>query len=1023
MERSGYASGMHFSILGPIEVRDGQHLLEIPGRMERGLLGLLIVESGTVVSTDRMIYEIWRDDPPPTALRTLRSHISRLRSALGDTVRLTTRRPGYILETSTSDIDAARFEALAEQARYLVATDASAAAQTAAVALGMWRGSALADLGGFPYAETEARRLEELRLTTFEVHLEAEVRLGHHVEMLPELRSAVSEYPFYERFWALLMLALYRAGRTGDALRTYEDARRALGESLGIEPSVDLRMLERSIVMEDPTLNVATSMPPNNLPAVPSSFVGREEELASLGEVLARSRLVTLTGAGGCGKSRLAIEAAAELLPRFPDGVWVAQLATVRDPAAVPAVVTSALGDPASHAADPLEALVAYLANHRVLLVIDNCEHLLGACAPLLATLLERCPGVRILATSREPIRVPGETIVMVPPLRLPDPDTPPENQETAEAFRLFAERSKEAGGGSVNDQDTLHAITAVCRSLAGLPLAIELAAARTRTLDPRQLAQRVETGLDVLTGAPRTALDRHQTMRAAIDWSYQLLSEEEQKVLRRLSVFRGGWTLDTAERVVGGASPTRIEDVITSLVDRSLVEPVRGGEPRYRLLEPIREFARDKFEASGEFPAIRSKHFDCFLDLAVRGSSGARGADQQVWWQRIDADHDNIRSALRWSLDSGHVAGALRLVAAMGWYWFTRGHWRESWSWFEEAYDAAGAAHPLERAEAAYETASLQIVRVNHEPVMALMQDALEACHRLGDRRGEAWCLHFVALGGLQLGLHDKERSGHRLREAHAIFEELGDAWALAWSMRYLGDLAAEEGDMEGGVDLYLRSIAGFTDLGDRWSSAHSLDNLAKMLLYYENLDGLDRARGYFRRSLREAQEIDDPVWTAHGVLGVAWGTHLAAEPGAIPLLVDAAERLKLVGDENCLSNARAYLGEELERAGDTAGAAASLAEALRLACKLGQTTKVAVNLDRIANIAFAHGETEQARRLLGAVERALGDGSISLPRLYLDDHRALVELAGMTAGDKTNLQDLVPYGLNLAEQLAASG
>jgi len=1011
---------VQYSVLGPLEVRDGERRLDIPGRAKRGLLGLLIVEAGTTVSVDRMIYELWGDDPPRSAKRTLRSHVSRVRGALGPDVPLVTRPPGYVLDAAFDQIDANVFESLTERARYELASDARAAAATAIEALGMWRGDALADLAGFPYADAEARRLEELRLGALEVHLDAEVRAGRHAEVLHELRAAATSYPFYERFWALLMLALYRTDRSGDALRTFEEARKALGESLGIEPSADLRMLERSIVMEDPSLDIETALPPHNLPSVSTSFVGREQELDALADLLARSRIVTLVGAGGCGKSRLAVETAARVLQRFPHGVWHTELAPIHDPAMVASAVIAALGDPASHATDPMESLVAYLKDKKVLLVIDNCEHLLDVCVPLIDAVVAACPEVTVLATSREPLRMAGERVVLVPPLGLPDPVEAIADQENSEAFRLFVERTREAGGRSPTTDEERKAITGVCRAVAGLPLAIELAAARTRTLDVRRLVGRMDAELDVLTGAPRTALDRHRTMRSAIAWSHRLLTSEEQATFRRLAVFRGGWTLEAATAVIGPIGGNPADDLVAGLVDRSLVE--RHGEQRYRLLEPIRQFAAELLAGSEDAEEVRHRHFAYYLEFARRADAAIRGAGQIRWWRELDADHDNVRAALRRALDDGRVADALRLVAAMGWYWFTRGHWRESWIWFDEARRAAGPVHSAELAEAVYRTASAEIVRVNHEPVLTYLREALADCRRRGDRVGETWCLHFVGLGGLQLGTHrlvDGEQ--HPLQTAHRMFTELGDPWAVAWSERYLGDLLADAGDVDGGVDHYLRSVAGFSDLGDRWSVAHSLDNLAKLLAYFGTPSDFERARGYFRRALREAQTIGDPVWTAHGMLGVAWGDHVAGNTGAVPMLADACERLRLIGDENCLSNASAWLGEALAASGAVGDAAALLEEAIVLACKLGHPLKIAINLDRAARLAMHHGDTRDAARLVAAVERALDAGTVNLLRRYADEHQTLVTEVGWLPDDPLDLDAAVPLALDVVRRLSA--
>lgn len=1009
---------MEFSILGPLEVRTDGRVIPIPGAKERALLGLLLVEAGTVVSTDRMIYELWGDDAPPTALRTLRSHVSRLRRSLPEPERLITRRPGYSLEVARDSIDAAVFERLADRARRELDQDARSAADGAAAALRLWKGRALDDLLGFEFAEREALRLEERRVSATELRLDADLRLGHHDLVLSELRALVGEHPFYERFWAQLMLALYRAGRAGEAVRVFEEARRVLGESLGIEPSMDLRMLERSIVLEDPALDLPGGLPPHNLPARSSSFVGREQELAALDETLTRSRSVTMIGPGGSGKSRLAVEAAGRMLGRFPAGVWRVELAALRRADEIPVAVSAALGEPASHAVDPTESLLSYLGDREALLLIDNCEHLLDGCAALVTAVLQRCPRTRVLATSREALRVEGEVTWIVQPLQLPGLLAAAAEQEAAEAFRLFVERSMEAEPAFVVDEQNRADITRVCRALAGLPLAIELAARRSRALTPAQLATRLGEGIDVLKGGRRSDLERHQTMRGAIDWSYGLLNHDEQDLFRSLAVFTGGWTLEAMQAVsfADEAESGRVVDQIANLVDKSLVERLDAAGVRYRMLEPIGEYGRELLEASGEAEEIRARHAAWFLALAQRGDGEIRGEDQAPWLNGLDADHDNLRAALRWCIDTGRHAIALNLVAAMGWYWFMRGHWREAWQWLETTLRAAGDAHTPEAARAIYKTGALEVIRRNDEPALTMIRSTLDDCRDSGDREGEAWCLHLIAHS--QLGKPSREIL-EMLDHSHAIFEELGREWEIAWSNRYRGDSLIDT-DLKRAVELQLASISAFRELGDVWSTAYGLHNLAN--LYLSSVGRPGQARPYYERCLRLATEIGDPVWTAHGLLGVGVCAVLSAEPEAGPLLEDAVERLRLIGDDNCLISAVGWVGVIRER-DQSDEAAACYAEAARVSHKLRKKSGMAISLDRIARLALRSGRASSAVRLAGAVQTAIA--GIPLAPHYLAEHRALVEEIGeseLPAGGE-DIEELVPYALEVAAELAEQG
>jgi len=1007
---------VRFLILGPLEVRAGERVVSVPGRKERAILGLLVVEAGTVVSSDRMVFELWGDAPPTTADRTLRSHVSKLRRALGgDDSPILTQRPGYVLATDRADIDAALFESLADKAAGL--PDARDMGNLAREALSLWRGEALADLIGFRFAETEARRLEERRLGTVELRLEADLRVGLHEQVIPELRTLVAEHPYRERFWGKLMLALYRSGRAGEALEVFNQAGVALGESLGIGPSVDLRSLERSIVLEDEALDVSRGVPPHNLPAPTSTFIGRERDIEGLAEVLGRSRLVTMTGAGGSGKSRLALEAATRLLPGFGDGVWRVELAAVRDRHGVPAAVSSAMGDPASHAFDPTAALVDYLRGRRALLILDNCEHLLEACADLASTVTSRCPDIVVLATSREPLRVPGETVWLVPPLRLPDLTQEHQEQEGAEAFRLFVDRASGAAPGfSVTDENRRQ-ITALCIALAGLPLAIELAAVRSAAFSPEQLLSRLAEGLDVLGGGSRTALEHHRTMRAALDWSYRLLDDNEARLFTQLAAFRGGWTLSDLGPVVSATSDDRLADRLASLVDRSLVEVIDSDERRYRLLEPVREFARRLLHASHYFAQVGDRHAAHYLSLARQADEELRGPDQVQWLRRMEAEHGNVRKALRWSLGSDRVDLALQLVAATAWFWFMAGHWRESWSWLQEALTAAGTAYPADRAAAVYRAGGLQVIRNNSGLVMPLIEETLDVCRRIGDREGEAWCLHLI---GHSRGFDADPEALAPLQESRAIFDDLNRPWEVAWSDRYIGDALLDHKQAEEAVNLQLTSISAFRELGDQWSTAYGMHNAANLLLQLPEY-GPSAARPYYERCLRLAEEIGDPVWTAHGVLGLGLCDRMAGVGDPEPMFTEAQDRLRLIGDDNCLCTAVGYLGELRHERGDDPGAATALADALRIGSRIGKTAALAINLDRLGRVAQRRGEARDAQRLVGAVEAALVGDHVRLPPHYLSTHQSLVKSLALEPATDEDLEAVVVYALELAERIAA--
>lgn len=1000
---------MEYGILGTLHVEHGGHVVPVPGLKERAVLGLLLVEAGTVVSADRMIFELWGDSAPRDAPSALRTHVSRLRKALGAAGGISTQPPGYVLSADVERIDAGRFERLADEVA-AIRGDATRAARIGRKALAEWRGPALVDLEWFTFAAAEARRLEQRRLTTLETALDAELQLGLHAEAIPELAALTEVHPFHERFWLLLMLALYRADRAGEALEVYRRAEQALGESLGIAPSAALRSLEQAIVLQDSELAVPSIAPPNNLPMSLSSFVGRDLEMAALEETLDRSRLVTLTGVGGSGKSRLALELASHNISAFPDGVWRVELAALRDAEAVPVALSMALGEPGSHATDPVESLIEYLRDRRVLVVLDNCEHLLDTCADLAVRLTSGCRQLTVLATSREPLRVPGETVWLVPPLNLPDPDDPAERQEDTEAFRLFRDRAGAASPSFHVSDDSRPHITALCRRLAGLPLAIELAAARSGAFTPHQLLERLADGLDVLG-------DRSRTMRGSLEWSHRLLDERLARVFRRLAVFAGSWSNDDAAYVVGEPGEDTVVDV-AALVDKSLVVAVVDRPGRYRMLEPVRDFARELFEASEEAGAIRARHADRYLAIARRADRGLRGADQQQWLSRMETDHDNLRTAMAWAIETSRPELALDLVGACGWFWFMAGHWRESWTWLSRALESAGDGAPEAKARAMYRTGATQVIRANPNVVRDGIEEALEVTRRIGDRLGEAWCLHLM---GHTTILQPGDVAMSRLVAAREIFEELDAPWEQAWSDRYIGDRLAIDGHGKRGVELQLSSISTFRELGDLWSTAYGLYNLGGLM---QDLPGYgpDHARPYLLRSLRISEDIGDPVWAAHAIRSLGISAVMTGSDEARGLLEDAVERFRLIGDETCLSTSLGYLADLARHDERWAAAAGLIADALRIRRRLESEHGIAANLVRLGLLAFRTAHTDEAVRFATAADTVASGWDDRIPMVHRTQHRELMGAVAdllPTAPEEESVESVLPLALELAEMI----
>lgn len=666
---------MKFLVLGPLRVDVGGRLTEVGAPRQRTLLGVLLTNANRVVPADRLLEEVWGDQQPAGGVKTLQYHISKLRDLLepyrarGEEGVIGTEAGGYVLRTHPDQVDADRFERLAaEGAELLAADDAGAARDRLAEALALWRGEALVDFRYDDFAQGEIARLEELRLLCLENRIASDLELGRPEHVVGELRELTTNHPLRERLWGQLMVALYRTDQQAEALRAYRAARTALGEGLGIEPSPELRDLEERVLLQDRGLEREVSVP-HNLPAELTSFIGRGEELIEVTKRLADHRLVTMVGPGGSGKTRLALRVAADSLNDYPNGVWFVGLRAVDEPAAVAATVAATLRVSYGDDRSLIEALVDALWSRRLLLVLDNCEHVLAAVAEFAHRLVERGGEVQVLATSREPLGVAGESTMLIPPLRLPaTPDL--DELLNCESARLFVDRATEARPDFALGRHA-SSVHGICHTLEGLPLALELAAARLRVLSPEELMVRLEDQLRMLR-TPQTAGDvRHATMEATIQWSWNLLDEPERTLLSRLSLFPGSWTLPAAEAICGFAPIDRpaVLDLLARLVDKSLVS-IRGGfdgVTRYRLLEPIRQFAARGLDEQG-FDRLRSRHVTywrgAMADIDIPTTYViTEAAVKQVWG--LEPDQANLYAAVQWGLASGRFEDAMAIYGS----------------------------------------------------------------------------------------------------------------------------------------------------------------------------------------------------------------------------------------------------------------------------------------------------------------------------------------------------------------------
>jgi predicted ATPase/DNA-binding SARP family transcriptional activator len=686
-----------FGVLGPVEVRvPGRPPVALPPSV-RTLLARLAMSPGRVVSVDTLMDALWGEDLPADAANALQIRVSKLRRALAaagvPSEVLVTRAPGYQLAVDAEAVDVQRFERLLARARRCAAADAPAALALLDDALALWRGPALADVGDAAWIEAESTRLEELRLGALEDRLDLLLELDRHTEAVADLERLVTLHPLRERLHRLLLVGLYRAGRQADALSLYHRLRERLADELGIDPSPELQALAEAILRQqvpapraDATPRVPSPPPAPEAPARPrarelparlSQVIGRQDDVAAVLDGLRHHRLVTLTGPGGVGKTTLAIEAARQVDAALASEVRLIRLAAVEREADAAEVIARQLGlQPSGPGEAATTAVLTFLAPLRALLVVDNCEHVIDSAAQILERVLQACPHVRVLTTSREALAIPGEVLLAVHPLPVPAEDEGLAGIGEAPAVQLFVERARAVRPTFSLDADTAPHVALICRQLDGVPLAVELAAARVRALPVHEIAERLADRFTFLTAGPRSGEARHRTLRATLDWSYDLLSDAEKALLRRLSVFRGGWTLDAAEQVCSSADiePGEIVDLLFRLVDRSLVvpDPETG---RFRLLVTVRDYASGKLLEAGETGMVRDRHLEHFTAYARDHSSlkswGGAG------WAYLLAEHDNLRAALNHAIqrarrtgEPGHVDAGFRLANAMVWFW-----------------------------------------------------------------------------------------------------------------------------------------------------------------------------------------------------------------------------------------------------------------------------------------------------------------------------------------------------------------
>ncbi|TYK52637.1 BTAD domain-containing putative transcriptional regulator [Actinomadura decatromicini] len=1020
---------MRFGVLGTVSVwTDDGRTVKVPGVKVRALLAALLVHEGDPVSGDRLIDWLWGDAPPAGPAAALAVKVSQLRRALADAepggrALVRSPPPGYRLDADA--VDAREFARLVDEAGRAAGPEPKAALLSDALAL--WRGPAYADVADEPFAGPVIAKLTEQRLTAVEDLAEARLALGEHAAAAAELDALLAGHPLRERARALHMLALYRSGRQADALAGFDATRARLADELGLDPGAELTALRAAILRQDAALDppppraVGVAPPTTNLPAAVTPLIGRDEAVAEVGALVEAGRLVTLTGVGGVGKTRLAEAVAAGRTGAFADGVWLVELASfdrADDPDAADCLadtIMAVLGirDAAApgDAASAADRLARALRVRRLLLVLDNCEHVVEPVAELVSGLLAAVPGLSVLATGREPLGLAGEVVWSVPPLDVPETGAGAAELERYGAVRLFAARASAAMRGFALSEENADTVAELCRRLDGLPLALELAATRVRTLGVRGLVAGLDDRFRTLGHGYRDAPPRQQTLLAVIDWSWRLLTGPERIVLRRLAAHADGCTPEAATAVC--ATDGDVLDVLSRLVDRSLVVADHGPDgPRFRLLESVAAFCVERMADAGELDAVRRRHREYYADLAEKADLYGHG--QRDWLARLDAEGANLRAALDGSVQEGAAATALRMVNALARYWFLRGRLGELDRSAQAALGLPGDVPPSARATAlAWRTAASFLLGDvggwcdRHAAVMSAF-DAASDTDPVRRVRAE-WLLAYA-----EIDLGDVAVVGERIDRVLAAAETAGDAWTQAAALSLRAKHAHIVGDFPALDEAGERAAALFRRLGDRWGLLQATEWLAASAALHGDHD---RAAAIHRESLAIAEELG--LWTeaAGQFAWLGWnamqrgdhaaaldlsgrGLRLAVRQDA-PLTVvfarlgvafaarrrgdlDTAEReLRAVlatadrpddgpGLPLYLPGALVELGRIALGRGDAAAAGRRLREAFAAAARLGAVRDTAAALDGLAAVAIAAGRPDDAALLLGAAASA---------------------------------------------------
>lgn len=895
-----------FRVLGPLEVlKDGDPVL-IRAAKQRALLASLLIDANRVVPVATLVARLWGETSPGGARNTLQNYVLRLRRVLGsvgDSGPVLTRPQGYLIDVAEDALDLHRFDALVRRAA-ITATEGDTEQVSVLLreASELWRGHPLSDVPSELLQQEVVPALVERRLDALESRIEADLVLGRHGEVLPELLESTTRYPLRERFWAQRMLALYRSGRQGEALTCYRTVSRLLAEELGIDPGAQLCELHQQVLTADPALTRtggqqrSDSPATGNLPAEMTTFVGRERQLGQAQQLLETNRLVTLTGVGGVGKTRLALRVAAQVSGVFRDGVWLADLAPLVDPDLLGQTVAGALGI-RDHSTRPrVDVLIEQLRSKQLLLMLDNCEHVVPAVAALVGMLLRAAPGLRVLATSRQRLGLPGEHVLLVPPLTVPSPENAELPLTRYEAVGLLVDRAAASGGDFQLTEHNRVAVVQLCQRLDGIPLAIELAAVRLSTLSLEEVLKRLDDRFRLLTGTcARIAPPHHQTLRAVVDWSHGLCSAHEQRLWARLSVFSGGFDLAAAEAVCSGGdiAGKDVMDILASLVHKSILAANNhGNRTRYQLLETIRQYGQQQLDDLGHGTALRRAHRDYYQDMTAQAAAQWCGPREIEWLSELRQELPNLRAALDFCLTQpGQAQAGLEIAANLTRTrcWFFSSTLSEGRHWVERTLALnPPLPNPL-RAGAAALRAWIALVQGDQHAAETFLADCRDLARQLAD--SDALPAVVFVTGAHALLVRADAQAIPLLAQARNQFQqggEIGDAHmaTMMWAMA-----AVFLGDRDAAIAASNEYLAEATAYAAAWAHSWALWCVGLAELRHGEPH---RAAVLFRDCLRRQRDISDrwgPVWS---VEALAWTAAATGHHDHAAQLLGAAHRLR---------------------------------------------------------------------------------------------------------------------------------